>query len=112
MGEMKLPWRVENAPSWQGNICTILDFEDMQLIPDVAIPGSVMSDRYSFICLAVNHHDKLVEAIAMYDAAAEKFIGKVESGRAFSKETYSDLVAALTSSTAALADVEKEVQGG
>jgi len=34
---------------------------------------------------------ELVEALQAYDAAADKFIGKVERGEAYSKVTYSEL---------------------
>lgn len=35
------------------------------------------------------------EVLAMFVAAAEKFVKKVETGRAISKETYADLKACL-----------------
>ena len=35
------------------------------------------------------------EVLAMFVAAAEKFVKKVETGRAVSKETYADLKACL-----------------
>lgn len=37
--------------------------------------------------------DELRDALADYDVAADKFIAKVESGRARSRETYADLKA-------------------
>lgn len=40
----------------------------------------------------------LLRALANYDAAAEKFIKKVDTGRALSSETYADLRKALMKS--------------
>ncbi len=40
-----------------------------------------------------------LERLKLYDVAAKKFIDKVNSGRAFSQETYQDLMAALTLNT-------------
>jgi hypothetical protein len=40
----------------------------------------------------------LLTALANYDAAAEKFINKVKTGRAISSETYADLRQALANS--------------
>lgn len=41
---------------------------------------------------------ELEEVLRLYDAAAENFIAKVESGRARSMETYNDLKQALAKS--------------
>jgi len=43
------------------------------------------------LCPKHSQVDALVEALWKYQAAAGKFIAKVESGRARSVETYSDL---------------------
>ena len=48
----------------------------------------------------------LLQALKKYDEAAEKFIEKVESGRAHSKETYADLKAALETSRLARINAE------
>jgi hypothetical protein len=44
-------------------------------------------------------------ALRKYDAAAKKFIDKVESGKAHSKETYKDLKDALEESRLVQEDV-------
>lgn len=50
--------------------------------------------------------ERLKYVLALYDAAARKFVAKVESGRAQSKETYEDLRDALGKSEA----YQREVQ--
>lgn len=49
--------------------------------------------------LAIGLIDQLLAVIRTYDAAADKFIKKVETGKAKSLETYADLKAARIKSS-------------
>ncbi len=44
---------------------------------------------------AVNSNEMLDGALTAYRRAAEKFIAKVDSGRAYSRETYADMKEAI-----------------
>jgi hypothetical protein len=93
----KLPWRIE-AGGLYGTVLTIKDFSDNSIFSSGGDCGTmrnpepygavdISGESAAFICLAVNHHEKLVEMVKEFMQLIKHALPQPEQMTVYSKAT-------------------------